>query len=85
VPGHLLQDGLYHVTAILNKDPNVPYAPGVSLPEVVSFRVHDNGSGRGGFKRKWVGLIRPLLPWQHTRIGDVSSDAPHRMSVHVTT
>jgi lipopolysaccharide transport system ATP-binding protein len=65
IPGHLLQDGEYYVTVILDKNPNVPFSPTVLVGEAVSFRVHDTGVARGGFKRDWMGAVRPILPWRH--------------------
>ena len=65
IPGHLMQDGEYYVTVILDKNPNVPFSPTVLVAEAVSFRVHDTGVARGGFKRDWIGAMRPILPWRH--------------------
>jgi lipopolysaccharide transport system ATP-binding protein len=65
IPGNLLQDGQYYVTLILDKNPNIPFSPTLVVGDVVSFRVHDTGVARGGFKRDWLGVMRPILAWRH--------------------
>lgn len=66
VPANLLQDGLYNITLYLS---DWPYRNHLYRPEIISFRVHEDGSGRGDFVGEWSGLIRPMLPWTGQQVG----------------
>ena len=70
LPGNFFNEGTYFVNAYLSSDIN--QAPDVRQEPAVSFRVHDLGTGPGRpIAGKWLGLIRPLLPWSGDRIGDL--------------
>jgi lipopolysaccharide transport system ATP-binding protein len=70
LPGNFLNEGTHSVNAYLSSDIN--REPDVRLEPAVSFRVHDSGAGPGRpIAGKWLGLIRPLLPWSGDRIGDL--------------
>jgi len=66
IPGNLLNEGLYSVTAIVGK--------GISDTQVledyaVSFHVHDTGEMRkSGFYGGWGGTVRPKLTWYTEQI-----------------
>lgn len=69
IPPHLLTEGGYYVTLYLSRG---PYARiDAHQPEVISFQVVDDGSGRGDYTGQWTGLIRPLLRWTGERVGDL--------------
>jgi len=74
IPAHLLGDGTYYVTIYLARGAggNVD----AHKPEVISFRLNDDGSGRDGYTGEWIGLIRPRLPWTGRRLGDPPSPKP---------
>jgi len=72
IPDHYLNEGPHYVTAVLSRDTSVNL---VELSEVVSFNVHDRGDTRADYTGPWIGAVRPLLPWNGKRIGDVSSSS----------
>ena len=47
----------------------------VQVPDAVSFFVNDTGDTRADFTGPWVGAVRPLLPWDGRRIGDLNEEA----------
>jgi lipopolysaccharide transport system ATP-binding protein len=70
IPAPLLNAGTYFVHAFLSRDTDgMPY---VHVPEVVSFQVIDDGTGRGNYIGEYYpGLIRPLLSWTGERLADL--------------
>lgn len=70
IPSNLFIDGRYYATVYLSRGPGARID--VHEPEVISFEVKDDGSGRGDYMGEWRGLIRPLLPWTGKRLGDSS-------------
>ena len=70
IPSRLLNKGKHTLRIYLVRDDNASMIE-VKLSEVVSFDAHDNGAGRGGFMRNWVGVVRPILPWSGKRIGNL--------------
>jgi lipopolysaccharide transport system ATP-binding protein len=71
VPGDLLNDGLYRVTFCLYRDGHeLVYW----FDEVLLFDVRDIAVGRDAWYGKWVGVIRPSLPWDTTVLERPSFD-----------
>jgi lipopolysaccharide transport system ATP-binding protein len=68
IPANFLNDGRHYVSAFLVRNSADAF---VSVHEVVSFQAHDYGTGRGGFMGTFIGAIRPHLPWDVERRGDV--------------
>jgi lipopolysaccharide transport system ATP-binding protein len=68
IPAHYLNEGQHQVSAFVVKGKAKPQA---RMEEIVSFFVHDYATMRGGFTGKWIGAVRPLLPWAMERIGDL--------------
>lgn len=65
IPDHLLNDGVYRVTALLVRDlHHIVYYH----EDVISFEVCDSPSGRGGYFGEWIGAVRPILQWETTLI-----------------
>lgn len=60
IPPNFLNNGLYSVTVILGKVPNIM----VMQDYVVSFQVHDTGKMRREFLGAWPGVVRPRLAWK---------------------
>jgi lipopolysaccharide transport system ATP-binding protein len=61
LPGNFLNEGRYHITAIVGK---VPANTQILEENAVYFDVHDTGEMRKEYFGKWVGSVRPRLPWQ---------------------
>jgi lipopolysaccharide transport system ATP-binding protein len=70
IPTHFLNEGIHHVTVFVHHD--LTYID-VRIPEVVSFEALDPGDTRGDWTGKWIGAIRPILPWKDERIGSLLS------------
>lgn len=70
IPGNFLNEGQHYVTVYLTKDNNAGLVE-LHMNEVITFHVHDNGSSRGDYVREWIGVVRPVLPWSGSRIGDL--------------
>jgi len=70
IPGNYLNNGQHYLTLYLTSDNN-SYSVEVVKNEVVSFRVHDNGASRGDYMREWSGLVRPILAWTGSQIGEI--------------
>jgi lipopolysaccharide transport system ATP-binding protein len=68
IPANFLNDGKHFVSAFLVRNAADVF---VNMPEVASFLAHDYGTGRGGYMGKFIGAIRPHLPWDAERIGEV--------------
>ena len=66
IPGNLLNDGLYSVTAIVGNDRAERQ---VFEDYVLSFHVHDTGGGRTEYMGIFLGTVRPQLAW-HTEYLD---------------
>lgn len=65
VPGNLLAEGAHLVSVMIA----TLTAPHLREEDVVSFEITDPGLGdsvRGQYTGEWVGLVRPMLPWQST-------------------
>ena len=70
LPGNFLNDGTYFVNAYLSS--NMRRLPDARKEPAVSFRAHDFSAGQDGYSAgQWIGLIRPLLSWTGSRIGDL--------------
>jgi len=68
IPAHYLNEGQHQVSAFVVQDKEkLP----VQLEEVVSFFVHDYATTSGGYTGKWIGIVRPLLPWAMERLGEL--------------
>jgi lipopolysaccharide transport system ATP-binding protein len=68
IPASLLNDGKHFVSAFVVRNSARITA---QAHEVVAFKAHDYGTNRGGYVGKIIGAIRPLLPWDVERLGDV--------------
>lgn len=68
IPGNYLNDGQHHIWAFVVKDKTNVVA---RAEEVVAFHVQDFGATRGGYMGSWSGLVRPVLPWEMARTGDL--------------
>jgi lipopolysaccharide transport system ATP-binding protein len=69
IPADFLNDGEYRVSAFVVE--NAGNVIG-RADEVLSFTVIDNGSMRAEFTGKWIGAIRPRLPWVTSRAPSLS-------------
>ncbi len=70
IPANFLNEGTYFVNAYLSCDIRRP--TDVRKEPAASFRSHDFGTSRGGcIAGRWPGLVRPLLPWAGSHIGDL--------------
>jgi lipopolysaccharide transport system ATP-binding protein len=69
IPGCLLNNGNYYISAYVTKD----HAVMVEKKEIVSFQVHDDGTRRGDYTGGWIGVTRPSLPWNIEFLGDITS------------
>lgn len=72
IPGNYLNEGEHYVTIYLIRDHNAGLID-LICEQVVCFRVRDTGIARGDFVNKWLGVVRPILPWTASRIGDLPS------------
>jgi lipopolysaccharide transport system ATP-binding protein len=70
IPPHLLNDGRIFVTIYLVRDDNAGVVE-IKIPEVLFFDAQDTGTNRGGFMKSWLGIVRPILPWNAKRIGEL--------------
>lgn len=65
IPANLLNEGRYSITAIVGRgltDTQI-------LQEwILDFEVHDTGEMRKEYYGKWIGVIRPRLPWVTEKI-----------------
>lgn len=80
IPGNLLSEGTYYLTAAIRKLQSKQAHPGKKChfveTEVVAFNVIDAGgadSARGGFEGRMEGVVRPILNWE--TISESSLDA----------
>jgi homopolymeric O-antigen transport system ATP-binding protein len=64
VPGGLLNEGRYNVTALLVEEGRIV----TQADEVVSVDMTDLGARRGNFFGPWGGVVRPELQWTTERI-----------------
>lgn len=78
IPGNYLNDGEHYVTVYLTRDNNASLIDLV-CDHVISFRVRDTGAARGEFVHKWLGLVRPILPWTASRIGGLPPSVVTRL------
>lgn len=61
IPGDLLNDGTHRVNLYIIKDQvEVIY----KLDDALIFDVEDSVRGRGAWYGKWIGAVRPNLPWE---------------------
>jgi lipopolysaccharide transport system ATP-binding protein len=68
IPASFLNDGKHFVSAFALRNSARITA---QAHEVVAFMAHDYGATRGGYMGKVIGAIRPTLPWDIERLGDV--------------
>ena len=71
-PEALLNTGTYFVHAWLSRETDGQAY--VHVPEIVSFKVLNDGTGMGNSwtgDDHWPGVIRPLLPWTSKRLDDL--------------
>jgi lipopolysaccharide transport system ATP-binding protein len=66
IPACLLNTGDYIVSVVIILDKAVHPA---RRNDVLTFRVNEDGVGRGDYVGEWHGIIRPLLPWTIERLG----------------
>jgi lipopolysaccharide transport system ATP-binding protein len=72
IPEALLNTGIYFVHAWLSRETDGQAY--VHIPEVVSFKVINDGTGMGDSwtgDDNWPGVIRPLLLWTSKRLDDL--------------
>jgi lipopolysaccharide transport system ATP-binding protein len=72
IPEALLNTSIYFVHAWLSRETDGHAY--VHVPEVVSFKVINDGTGLGDSftgDDNWPGVIRPLLPWTSRRLEDL--------------
>ncbi|MBI2288561.1 MAG: ABC transporter ATP-binding protein [Chloroflexi bacterium] len=70
IPGNLLNDGTYSVNVYLST--KLRQSNDVAQESAVSFRAHDFGTGQHDYiTGPWVGVVRPILPWTGSRIGNL--------------
>jgi len=70
IQSNFLSEGTYFVNAYLCRD--IRQLPEVRKEPVVSFRMHNLGTGQNVYiSGPWVGLVRPLLSWTGSRVGDL--------------
>lgn len=67
VPGDLLREGPYRITAILWSD---GYLHTVSAENAVFFEVFDTGTLRGDYFGGWGGSIKPRLEWHCNKLSE---------------
>ena len=60
VPPNLLNDGVYHVTALVLSDVSRVEA---RVDNAISFTLHDSGGMRKEYFGPWIGVVRPKLEW----------------------
>ncbi|MBK7972236.1 MAG: Wzt carbohydrate-binding domain-containing protein [Deltaproteobacteria bacterium] len=65
IPGSLLNEGRYHVTAIVAKDPGQVL---IREENALPFHVHDSGEMRTEYYGLWIGTVRPRLAWRTERV-----------------
>ncbi len=73
IPEALLNTGTYSVHAYLSRETDGQAY--VHVPDVVSFKVINDGTGMGDAWTgvdEWPGVIRPLLPWTSSRVGELA-------------
>jgi len=61
IPGNFLNEGMYHVNAIVLTNVTEIHA---RVNEAVSFVVHDTGEMRKEYTGGWLGVVRPKLEWR---------------------
>jgi lipopolysaccharide transport system ATP-binding protein len=66
VPAHLLNDGQYTADVLLVQEMRAVRA---RAEAAAAFRVHDDGTTRGGYVGDWLGIVRPRCGWT-TRAAD---------------
>ena len=69
VPGHLLNDGTYTISAFVMRDVSAVEA---AAANAVRFQVDDDGAGRGDYTGGWIGVVRPELRSTVERMGDLT-------------
>ena len=65
IPASFLNDTNYQISAFLVRDAGDVF---VLQHQIVSFEVHDDGSGRDGYMGLMMGAIRPHMDWSVTPI-----------------
>jgi len=69
IPRHYLNEGRHYVSAFVIWNQAEVVAAKV---EAVCFVAHDYGTTRGRFTGRWIGAVRPVLPWHIEKIAGVS-------------
>jgi lipopolysaccharide transport system ATP-binding protein len=59
VPNHLLNEGKHSISALVIRNKNDAHV----REKRISFNVHDDGVSRSGYTGGWIGVVRPVLPW----------------------
>jgi len=59
IPGNFLNDGRYRVRALVVRDQSLPL---LDEDNLAVFEIHDT-ERPGSWFGKWVGVVRPALPW----------------------
>ncbi len=60
VPGNLLNDGTYRIQLHVVRDESVVI---FRLDDLLVFEIHESVERRGAWFGKWIGAVRPSLPW----------------------
>ena len=85
LPPNFLNDGRYYVTAYLLS--LGPLTVEAEAPQAISFEVFDTGVMRqpGGGTGKWVGAVRPRLPWRTVMVEPPEVSAEQNLTVPVAS
>ena len=67
LPPQFLNEGIFRVTPIVNRQ---PWENEVLVEDLVEFRGYDTGSMRELFTGTWLGVVRPQLDWRTERISE---------------
>lgn len=60
IPANFLNEGKYSINAIVLTNITDPQ---IYEKEVLSFNVHETGEMRKEYGGRWIGVVRPKLPW----------------------
>ncbi len=67
VPACFFNYGHYTVSGLIMRNINEVM---VIREDAVSFRMNDDGVGRGGYTGEWGGVVRPLFAWEWRFLGE---------------
>jgi lipopolysaccharide transport system ATP-binding protein len=65
IPGHILNEGAYHLDLMLIREMRDEEA---LVNSAVNLLIYDNGETRGDYVGEWVGVVRPRCIWTGDRI-----------------